>query len=87
MIMKGKIVNLAEVGTSADNVGAMSEEVRAESLDELVDGSVVGAGSDFSVKRLWYGIPSLLLECIDDLCGLPETSAFVPCTTVFMTLP
>ena len=75
MVVKGKIVDLAEVGAGPDDVGTMFEKVRAKSLDELVDCGIVRAGSDFSIKRLWYRIPSLLFEGVDDLCGLPKISA------------
>lgn len=71
--MKGRIVDLAEIRASTDNIGTELEKVCAQDLDELIDAGLVRAGRDYRVKGSWYRFPSLFLQDVDDLRRLKKT--------------
>ena len=52
-VVEGEVVDLAEVGSGTDNVGAVLEEVRAQGCNEVIDLRIVCTGSDLGVEVLW----------------------------------
>ena len=67
LVVECKEIYLAEVGASADDIGAISEEIGAKGFDELCRVEWLGTRGNGRVKTGGYVGPGCRFEASDDL--------------------
>ena len=72
--MQGEVIVLPTVGSCADNVRTIAEEVGAKGLNEGIDVGFVFTGGDLRVEFARNGLPGIGFESGDHLRGLTGVS-------------